>query len=91
MTDTPRTDAIVHGSGTLKLLGAKHYSQPIEDLISLARTLERENERLAALVVQGLCVVNDFLPNIGNCVLQDYGRLNEFCIEAGKIGDAQAK
>jgi hypothetical protein len=29
-------------------------------------------------------VVNDFMPNIGNCALQDYGRLNLAMIEADK-------
>lgn len=42
-------------------------------------------EELEALVLQGLAVVEDFLPNIGHCVLQDYGRLNEFCMAAGRL------
>ena len=37
------------------------------------------------LVKMGEAVVEDFMPNIGACALQDYGRLNEFLIEAGQI------
>jgi hypothetical protein len=40
---------------------------------------------LRALVLMGEKVVEDFLPNIGKCALQDYGRLNEFLIEAAKV------
>lgn len=47
--------------------------------------LEAERDRLRALVKQGEAVVNDFMPNIGRCALQDYGRLNDFLIEAGKV------
>lgn len=43
---------------------------------------EVEIQRLRALVVKGLEVVEDFMPNIGSCALQDYGRLNEFMIAA---------
>lgn len=44
-----------------------------------------------ALIVQGLAVVEDFMPNVGRCVLQDFGRLNEFTVEAGKIKRAMEK
>lgn len=44
-----------------------------------------EIERLKALVIQGYKVVEDFMSNIGVCALQDYKRLNEFLIEAGKL------
>lgn len=29
--------------------------------------------------------IDDFLPNIGKCVLQDYGRLNEGLIRGRKL------
>jgi hypothetical protein len=49
-----------------------------------------ELERLQALVLMGARVVNDFLPNIGRCALQDYGALNQFLLEAEKVnGDAE--
>jgi len=38
-----------------------------------------ETNQLAKL---GLEVVEDFLPNVGTCVLQDYGRLNDFMMQA---------
>mgnify|MGYP001606641790 FL=1 len=41
-----------------------------------------EIARLRKLVIKGLGVVNDFLPNIGQCALQDYEGLNMFCVEA---------
>lgn len=37
-----------------------------------------------------LAVVEDFMPNIGQCVLQDYQRLNEGLIE-GKTAIAKAE
>lgn len=54
------------------------------------RLMARDEEiaRLRKLVAQGLAVVEDFLPNIATCVLQDYARLNEFCIEAKKVNGA---
>lgn len=39
-------------------------------------------EKMIELAKQGYEVVKDFLPNIGQCALQDYGRLNEFMIAA---------
>ncbi len=35
----------------------------------------------------GYEVVQDFLPNVGQCALQDYGRLNDFMIMAAKEFD----
>ena len=53
-------------------------------------TRETELDRLRALVLMGEKVVEDFMPNIGKCALQDYGRLNEFLIEAAKVRKARA-
>ena len=39
-------------------------------------------EKMIELAKQGYEVVKDFLPNVGQCALQDYGRLNEFMIKA---------
>jgi len=30
-------------------------------------------------------IVKDFMPNIAHCAVQDFGRLNTFLIEAGKV------
>ena len=46
--------------------------------------------KLRDLVLMGEKVVEDFMPNIGRCALQDYGRLNEFLIEAAKVRKARA-
>lgn len=46
-----------------------------------------EIQELKDMVAKGKRVVDDFLPNIGGCVLQNYGELNEFLCEA----DALAK
>lgn len=36
----------------------------------------------------GYEVVKDFMPNVANCALQDYGRLNDFMIKATeRFGD----
>lgn len=39
-------------------------------------------EKMIELAKQGYEVVKDFLPNVGQCALQDYGRLNDFMIKA---------
>lgn len=44
--------------------------------------LAADNERLLGIVKMGTEVVEDFLPNVGKCALQDYARLNEFLIES---------
>ena len=48
----------------------KNNSQALTDERSLAK--------------MGYEVVKDFLPNVGQCALQDYGRLNDFMIMATK-------
>jgi hypothetical protein len=37
---------------------------------------------LRELLKMGNEVVEDFMPNVGQCVLQDYGRLNDFLTKA---------
>lgn len=44
----------------------------------------REHKRMKDLVRMAVAVVEDFLPNIGRCALQDYDRLNTFLIESKK-------
>lgn len=52
----------------------KNNSQALDDERSLAK--------------MGYEVVKDFLPNVATCVLQDYGRLNDFMIMAtGEFGE----
>ena len=49
---------------------------------------EASKERIAELEALGRKlteVVEDFMPNIGKCVLQDYGRLNEALIESNRL------
>lgn len=41
----------------------------------------KEDTKLIKMLVE---VIEDFMPNIGKCVLQDYGRLNTALIEADK-------
>lgn len=40
---------------------------------------------LVDLLAKAVLVIEDFLPNIGHCVLQDYGRLNVVLIDSGKV------
>ena len=47
--------------------------------------LRREVESLKKTIRMGELVVEDFMPNIGKCVLQDYGRLNQFLMDAAQI------
>lgn len=40
---------------------------------------------LERILNNGVLVVEDFLPNIGQCALQDYGRLNDFMNESKAV------
>lgn len=73
---TPMTDA-----ARANCTGAQIDSMPAH-IWQVMERLEHENARLKGFVATGLEVVDDFLPNIGRCALQDYGRLNDFCIKA---------
>lgn len=44
-----------------------------------------ETKNLLRLLKMGVAVVEDFMPNIGRCALQDYGRLNDFLVESAKV------
>ena len=60
-----------------------------EALVEFSK-LQIEVANLKLLVKMGERVVNDFLPNIGNCTLQDYTELNDFLGETAKIPDGIA-
>lgn len=47
--------------------------------------LQGKLHEMQELVKMGEAVVEDFMPNIGQCALQDYGRLNTFLVEAAKV------
>jgi hypothetical protein len=47
--------------------------------------LETYVTKLEELVLQGERIVEDFLPNIGKCALQNYAQLNEFLIAASSL------
>ena len=49
------------------------------------REMRQEILELRKLVKMGEAVVEDFLPNIGNCALQDIGRLNLFLMNASTL------
>ncbi len=72
---------------------AKHYIDHIERAQrQLVNMIERECQGQAIkiapdyadLAKTGYEVVLDFMPNVANCALQDYGRLNDFMIAAAK-------
>lgn len=72
-------DFETHATGTGERLGLVETQ---------ARKLDAywaEIERLRALVAIGVQVVDDFMPNIGNCALQDIGRLNDFLMAADTL------
>jgi hypothetical protein len=78
-------------TGATPLTDAEAFADP--DLVcdqcvdaDFARQLERECARLRLLVQLGERVVEDFMPNIGHCVLRDYGALNEFLLGARLVG-----
>jgi len=63
-----------------------------ERIVSATRELNRLAARIAELkqlLRMGVAVVEDFMPNIGRCVLQDYGRLNDFLLATRKITEVK--
>lgn len=50
---------------------------------AVVRANNQEMEDMRELAKQGWEVVNDFLPNVSKCALQNYGALNDFMIKAG--------
>ena len=62
----------------------------IAELIDYIETHKRgtiDDEVVAALklVSLGREVVEDFMPNIGQCALQNYGNLNEFLLRTAPL------
>ena len=69
--------------------GDLHFSGDADEAAKVFFTavVKCNNQRfddLSTLAKLGLEVVEDFLPNVANCALQDYGRLNDFMILAKK-------
>lgn len=56
-------------------------STPNPNAAELARDLVSMRETLARAIE----VIEDFMPNIGQCVLQDYGRLNDVLCESSQL------
>jgi hypothetical protein len=49
---------------------------------AVIRTNNQEMENMRELAKLGYAVVKDFMPNVGQCALQDYGALNDFMMKA---------
>ena len=49
---------------------------------AVVRANNQEMEDMRELAKMGMEVVKDFLPNVSKCVLQDYGRMNDFLVKA---------
>ena len=69
---------IVTWGGSYTLEEAKAYRDHIVRCVN-------EREGLLALIKKLNGVIEDFMPNIGRCVLQDYQSLNEGLLEAAKV------
>lgn len=46
---------------------------------------EGDIDRLRDCLRGAILVIEDFMPNIGRCVLQDYGRLNDVLCDSSKL------
>ena len=69
--------------------GDLHFSGDADEAakIFFRCVIEKNNQHvddIRSIAQMGLEVVEDFLPNVGQCALQDYGRLNDFMILATK-------
>ena len=73
--------------------GITHPDRPLDDsTFSVARAIckiEKQRDDLLKACHLLIGTVDDFLPNIGNCVLQDYERLNQGLIK-GRAAIAKA-
>ena len=49
---------------------------------AVIRANNQEMEDMRELAKLGYAVVKDFMPNVANCALQDYGALNDFMMKA---------
>ena len=55
---------------------------------AVVRANNQEMEDMRELAKLGYAVVKDFSPNVGQCVLQDYGAYNDFLMKArAEFGD----
>lgn len=61
-----------------------HYEALLIERDAKITLLERAKKEDSKLIKKLTEVVEDFLPNIGKCALQDYGRLNDAMIESKK-------
>ena len=52
-----------------------------------AETIARDLWQMREALAQAIATIEDFLPNIGNCALQDYGRLNRVLIDSARLLD----
>lgn len=74
----------------LRLVKEERRSEALSTQLGLSVQSEvralRKALEAAAIAAKGRAVVEDFMPNVGNCVLQDFARLNEFLLESGTLG-----
>ena len=56
-----------------------------KDIADCLHRAANKIDKLEDLVKMGEEVVEDFMPNIGKCALQDYGRLNDFLMQAAAL------
>ena len=49
------------------------------------QTLRDERDRLANCLSEMVKLVDDFMPNVGRCTIQNYRRLNDAPIEARRL------
>ena len=78
-------DAITQMSDNEYIYDDNHFTNiHVTDARAVVMALEREETEDTKLIQMLTDVVEDFLPNIGTCALQDYGRLNEAMIASSK-------
>ena len=66
----------------------KHFDlyNKAEAQVAECRSLQRQLANDTKLIVMLTQVVEDFLPNIGKCALQDYGKLNTaLCLSGERL------
>ena len=84
-------DDFVH-SGDIVIRAAKRMATMEGLLVTAASELVEAQsnnldvDNLKFLVATGFKIVDkELLPNIGGCAIQDFGRINQFMIDAGPI------
>ena len=72
--------------GSWPSTGYNGHNTPVEVVTQMdVKALRDERDRLANCLSEMVKLVDDFMPNVGRCTIQNYRRLNDAPIEARRL------